>query len=111
MCKEVHLLHQFCTQCYQSQQIPANRVIQPRYVQQNHRIAGAGAVERARRQQRQLRAHTGGGARRKGARLKGTGKGSVCDFRTPPEPESDSKLTCDLLTSHLEFNFAIFSHA
>ena len=31
-------------------------------------------------------------ARRKGARLTRTGKGSVCGFRTPSEPENDSKI-------------------
>ena len=75
--------------CYQSQQLPANRAIQPRYVQRNHRIAGAGAVERGARAAAARCAQ--GEARRKGARLTRTGKGSVCAFRTPSEPEVDSK--------------------
>ena len=49
---------------------------------------GWGAVEGARAAARRLRA---GGARRKGARLTRTGKGSVCAFRTLSEPKVDSK--------------------
>ena len=47
-------------------------------------------------------------ARRKGARLTRTEKGSVCAFRTPSEPE---KVTCDLLTLRLEFNSTVVSQS